>query len=262
MRILLFAGTTEGRRLVQNLSSLPVSIYVSTATEYGKECVEAGTNVEVMAGRMDEREISDFIQMHKIDIVVDATHPFARVVSENIRNACSAGKKEYVRCLREKQDMSVLEAENVVFKSSVKEAAEYLKGTAGKVFISTGSKELKLYTQIENYQDRCYARVLSTPEAVQESAEHGFKASHLIAMQGPFSKELNTAMLRATGARYFVTKESGKAGGFQEKAEAAEETGAVLVVITRPEESGISSKETLEYIKGQLFKGGSMEKSY
>ena len=50
-------------------------------------------------------------------------------------------------------------------------------------------------------------------------------------MQGPFSKELNLAMLRAVDARYFVTKESGKSGGFLEKVQAAEEAKAVLVVV-------------------------------
>ena len=60
------------------------------------------------------------------------------------------------------------------------------------------------------------------------------KEKHLIAMQGPFSKEMNVATIHQTGAKYFVTKESGKAGGFGEKVQAARETGAVLVAVGRP----------------------------
>lgn len=252
IRILLFSGTTEGRRLAESLKELPVYVYVSTATEYGKECTGTGENIETAAGRMDEADISRFLISHKIDLAVDATHPFARAVTENIQNACRTGGAEYIRCLREQQDMKDAETGNVIFKKSVAEAVEYLKEKEGRVLIATGSKELKLYTEIENYQERCCARVLSTREAVEESTLLGFRGRNLIAMQGPFSKELNTAMLRYTGAKYFVTKESGKAGGFLEKAEAAKETGAELIVITRPEESGAGLSETLQYIKQKI----------
>ena len=115
---------------------------------------------------------------------------------------------------------------------------------------------MKLYTEIGHYQERCCARVLSTKEAVEESSALGFTGPNLIAMQGPFSKEMNIAMLKAVGASYFVTKESGKAGGFVEKAEAARETGAVLVVIARPEETGISPQETLGLIRKKMESSG------
>lgn len=256
IRILLFSGTTEGRQLAESLKELSVYVYVSTATEYGRECTGTGDNIETATGRMDETAICHFLDVHKIDLAVDATHPFARMVTENIQNACKANRTEYIRCLREKQNIEALETDHVIFKKSVSDAVEYLKGKEGKILIATGSKELKLYTEIDDYQERCIARVLSTREAVEESTALGFKGRNLIAMQGPFSKELNIAMLRYTGARYFVTKESGKAGGFQEKAEAAKETGARLVVITRPEESGTSPAETLLYIRQKIRKKG------
>lgn len=248
IQILLFAGTTEGRQLVQELKELPVYVYVSTATEYGKECAETGGNIRTEAGRMDEAEMVRFIGKYKIDLVIDATHPFARVVTENIQNACEACNVEYIRCLREQQELDAEEYGHVVWKNSVEEAVEYLRQTEGKVLIATGSKELKLYTRIENYQARCCARVLSTKEAVEESTALGFKGRSLIAMQGPFSKEMNIAMLKYTSAKYFVTKESGKAGGFVEKAEAAKETGATLIVIARPAEDGISPRQTMQRI--------------
>ena len=91
----------------------------------------------------------------------------------------------------------------------------------GNILIATGSKELHLYTAIEDYRERCFARVLSTGPSVAESVRLGFEGSHLIAMQGPFSTEMNLALLRQTEAAYFVTKETGRAGGFHEKLEAA-----------------------------------------
>ena len=143
----------------------------------------------------------------------------------------------------------------MIVVDSVRQAVAYLKTMQGNILIATGSKELHLYTEIEGYKDRCFARVLSTPEAVEESAKLGFQGRHLIAMQGPFSREMNLALLRYTDAAYFVTKESGKAGGFAEKLEAARQAGSVLVVIGRPEESG----ETLERTKEILLEQVKME---
>ena len=118
--------------------------------------------------------------------------------------------------------------------------------------MSTGSKELGLYAELDDDQERFYARVLSVWESVKKSMELGFDGKHLIAMQGPFSKELNVAMLRQTEADYFVTKESGNTGGFEEKYEAAMETGTVLVVVGRPEEEGFGVEEVCQKIAGQL----------
>ncbi|KMZ55466.1 precorrin-6A reductase [Dorea sp. D27] len=245
-KILLFAGTTEGRELAEFLRGQGISAYVSTATEYGRECVGEGGSITVCAGRMDEGDIRTFIETHAIALAVDATHPFATVATENIRRACEACGTGYIRCLRERQQIEA--ADGMVWVDSVEDAVDYLKRKDGNIFISTGSKELRHYTEIPGYEDRCYARVLSTKEAVEESIGLGFRGRHLIAMQGPFSRELNVGMLQYAQAGYFVTKESGKAGGFEEKADAAKETGAVLVVIGRPPESGLNLEETKAYL--------------
>ena len=65
---------------------------------------------------------------------------------------------------------------------------EYLKGTEGPILAATGSKELAKYTALPDYRERVTARVLSTPEAVRESAALGFQGKNLICMQGPFGK--------------------------------------------------------------------------
>ena len=138
--------------------------------------------------------------------------------------------------------------------ASVEEAVEYLKKTGGNVLISTGSKELHLYTRIKDYKERCFARVLSTQEAVAEAVRLGFEGKHLIAMQGPYSEELNLAMLKHINAAYFVTKESGGAGGFEEKKKAAQKAGAELIVIARPKEEGKSLQEVKKLMEEFLAK--------
>ncbi len=283
--ILIFAGTTEGRLLAEYASGInkkdtggtgnamahPVRCFVCTATEYGKSILDNLPGAVICAGRMDSAGIQLFIEKNNIDLVIDATHPFAREVTANIKSACAAVNMKtnvnsiprkpavrYVRCLREQGERLVgnnirAAAEDVardgessaVWVDSVSQAVTYLKKTTGNILIATGSKELHLYTEIENYRQRCFARVLSTRDAVEKSMDLGFEGRHLIAMQGPFSVEMNLALLKQTEAVWFVTKESGASGGFEEKLEAARLAHAVPVIVGRPYETG----ESLETVK-------------
>ena len=205
---------------------------------------------------LNEEELKTFLTEKKIECVVDATHPFAKIVTENIVNACKETQTGYIRCLRETETSGedLAGQEQVRVFESVRAAAEFLRTTEGNILITTGSKELKEYTKIGNYLERCFARVLSTKAAVEESVRLGCEGKHLIAMQGPFSEEMNLALLHQTRARYFVTKESGKAGGFEEKLKAAKNAGAVLIVIGRPQEIGRSVQEVCHFIESSFVK--------
>ena len=55
---------------------------------------------------MNEEEIKTFLTEKKIDCVVDATHPFAKIVTENIVNACKETQTGYIRCLQEMETSS------------------------------------------------------------------------------------------------------------------------------------------------------------
>lgn len=236
-KILLFAGTTEGRNLAEFLEKNQIPTEVCVATQYGETLLEEGKYLHVHAGRLDETEMEQQIQKQQITLVIDATHPYAVIVSQNIRRACSRTGTEYIRLARKETDASwKQEMEDVIEVASVAEAAAFLAKKEGRIFAATGSKELSAYQVIPDYQDRVVARVLSTPEAVSECAMLGFSGKNLICMQGPFTEDLNVAMLRQAQASWMVTKESGKAGGFLEKLRAAKKAGAKLVVIKRPGE--------------------------
>ena len=164
---------------------------------------------------------------------MDATHPYAVIVTQNIYQACKAVEVLYVRVRRE---MQTCETPDSVYVKDTQAAVDYLKGETGNILITTGSKELHLYTQIPDYESRCTARVLPTPSVVEACTELGFTGKHLICMQGPFDLEMNLATLRYANADFLVTKASGKNGGYDEKCEAALAAGVHLVVIGRPRE--------------------------
>lgn len=156
-----------------------------------------------------------FLAADTFEVVIDGTHPYAQAVSENLRGACQARNLPLLRLLRRDQSR-----EGVVEVSTTEEAARFLNTVTGNVLLTTGSKELAAYGAVTD-QSRLYARVLSTEESVAQCRALGFEGRRLMAMQGPFSEELNLAMLREIHARWLVTKASGAAGGFQEKLAAA-----------------------------------------
>ncbi len=239
--LLIFAGTTEGRELAEFLARRGVGCHICVATEYGAQILERELlGHQVHQGRMDAGEMEQLIREEKIRLVVDATHPYASVVTGEIQTACLAAGCRYLRLLREKEAIK----DSCVFVDTVREAAEYLKGTRGNILAATGSKELKAYTVIPEYEKRVYARVLPSLEALESCRALGFSGRNVICMQGPFGEALNYGMLKQIQGRYLVTKESGKTGGFQEKLQAAKRAGAKLIVVGRPvQETGADKWE-------------------
>lgn len=229
-KAVVFAGTTEGYELCRFLSKHQVYVHGCTATGYGGRILEENDFLTVHAGRMEEKEMAEFFQKEKPDLVLDATHPYAALVTENIQKACQSAGIPCWRVLRDQGEKS----RSAVYVDNIDQAVEYLKGTKGNILLTTGSKELAAFTHLRDYKERLFARVLSLPSVLETCRTLGIEGKHLIGMQGPFSTELNAAMLRQFQCSYLVTKDSGDAGGFQEKIDAALSCGAVPVIIGRP----------------------------
>ncbi len=233
--ILIFSGTTEGRKLAETLTSQEISCTVCTATEYGGELMEQGAENErltVHTGRMDQTEMTGLMHRGKFLCVVDATHPFAVEASSQIRAAAGRNGLPYLRLSRR----TYAGTENVHIVNSMQEAAEFLRReTVGNILITTGSKELASFTRHFPNKDRLFARVLPLPESLEACKESGIRADRITAMQGPFSQEMNEVLMKQIRAEALLTKESGVEGGFREKLLAAKNCGVITVVLHNPE---------------------------
>lgn len=238
-KAIVFAGTTEGYELCRFLAEHQVQVLGCVATEYGTKSLSENSFLHVQAKRLSEEEMEALFEREKPELVLDATHPYAAEVTENIRRACEKTGISYIRVLREESGH-----QKAVYVESAEAAAEFLKTTEGNVLLTTGSKELKLFTSVPDFQKRLFARVLSLPSVIDTCRELGFEGKNLIAMQGPFSEEMNVAMLKQYECRYLVTKDSGKAGGFLEKMQAAVSCKVTPVIIGRPlNEQGMTLAE-------------------
>ncbi len=251
-RLLVFGGTAEGRELAAKLADLGFAVTVCVATDYGGGLMRGYGNIKLRVGRLAEPEMSAFIAQGAFEAVIDATHPYAAEASANIGRAA---EENGVACLRLVRPPAADGGGDVIYAASAEEAAGLLEGLPGNILLTTGSKDLEAFARLADYRERVWVRVLPRPESLEKCLALGFPPAHVICMQGPFSRELNAAILRQYDIKIMATKDAGAEGGFPEKAAAAAEAGAKLLLIRRPvHEEGLSLGDMLELFRREASK--------
>ncbi|OLA25778.1 MAG: precorrin-6X reductase [Faecalibacterium sp. CAG:82-related_59_9] len=226
MRAVVFSGTTEGRAFSKQLGALGADVLVSVATDLGAEEQGSAPGVTVRAGRLEPEEMTALLQ--GADLCIDATHPYAVEATKNIRAAGGRGGG-----------------------GNKHPPPGPPPPPGGGILLTTGAKELGAFSPIA--PERCYPRVLPTQEGIAACEAAGVPHRNIIAMQGPFSRALNEALIQQFEIRWLVTKDGGAAGGFAEKVQAAQSTGAQLVVLRRPPEQGQTAQEILNLCKEKML---------
>lgn len=234
MRVLVFGGTTEGRLLADELVRRGLEVTVSVATPLGAEELSRCSGLEIWVGRKDAQELEQAVK--SFDRCIDATHPYAVLASANIRTACQRAGVPLDRLARPESL-----AEGVVEVNSCAQAAEFLAGQEGNILLTTGSKELAAFGGL--FQERLYVRVLPCHESLAACEALDIPHRNILALQGPFGQKMNEAMLEQYHIRWLVTKDGGAAGGFPEKLAAAQKLGVAVVLVKRPEDSGMTLEE-------------------
>lgn len=243
MRLLIFGGTTEGRVLADQASALGAEVTVSVATESGAEELAGVDGIQVLAGRLGRSGMEALLP--GFDLCVDATHPYAKMATAAIQEACGAVGTPRLRLLR-----PASRVEGVICVPSCGAAAEFLADRPGNILLTTGSKELSAFGGLE--KNRLYVRVLPTHAGLSACERLGVPHSHILALQGPFSQKLNEAMIEQYRIAWLVTKDGGQAGGFGAKLAAGERTGAKVVLVERPPDAGEDLEEILERIRERM----------
>lgn len=240
-KVLIYAGTTEGRKLAEQLSAAGIPCVCCVATQYGsmvmREDEKLSPLIDVRQGRLEAPDMAAFEGSGEFFAVVDATHPFAAQVTANILQSEQILRNRGIQIpfFRLERDTDSGLTKNCALYDSVHDCAAALEGTEGKILLTTGSKELPAFCMNPSLRERLVARVLPGTESVQQCYRAGLTGAQIIAMQGPFSKEMNTAIFHQYNIRQLVTKESGKAGGMQDKISAALENGIHCHVIRKPD---------------------------
>ncbi len=230
--ILVLSGTEEGKEIVKRLHEEGLSLLTTVATEYGKKMFEQlGLEAVCLQGRLDVDGFSRLIREKGIDTVVDATHPYAIEVSRNAMDACKITNTRYLRF--ERQEIEIPNHPLIHKVKSMSEAVDISKMLGKKIFLTTGISSVAKFIVLKNEKE-LYVRILPVPEHIAQCLDMGIPPTHIIAMHGPFSEDLNRAMFRQYHINTMVTKDSGEVGGVLEKIHAALKEGIDTIVIERP----------------------------
>ena len=237
--IWIIGGTSEARELIDRLADLDNNI-VTVATEAG---IEFTNTDRLFVGRLNKKEMIEFVKNHNICMIVDLSHPYANMVSENAKQASEELGIKYLRYIRKK----VATEYGDIYLHSYEECYEYIANLSGTIFFTTGSKNIGDFEKIKG-NNRFIYRVLPALESIEICREHSLKLKDIIAILGPFSVDYNMIMFREYGVDYVIMKDSGEEGGTLNKIKACKKLGIESIIIGRKTEDGFHSLDSIEEI--------------
>lgn len=230
--VLVFGGTSDARFICQILDEHRISYTLSVATAVG-ESLAGNIGGQIRVGRIDADEIADLLASQAMRWVIDASHPYAEILSSNIASAC---KKMGVMLSRyqRRSELNDLDHPQLHKVANLQAACIVANQFGPRVLLTTGSKELAAYQQ--GLPDKTLlVRVLPTQEVIAECEALGLGVDNIIALRGPFSAEFNAALYDFCQPDVVITKESGAEGGYLDKVNPALARGIPCVVVTRPQ---------------------------
>ena len=241
--MLVIAGTTESKMVIEQLLKEGKQVVATTATALGTE-VLLEYPIEIKEGRRTEQQFIELFKEEAPAYVVDASHPFAVVVTETVKKACERLKISYRRVERE---VISYDYDNIIWVEHTDEAIAYLNKMEknGNILLTTGSNTLNTYVeQVIDGKQRIYARVLDHEYSHNACKGIEIGEGHIIYQNPPFSKEETYQLLKQYDCQVLVTKDSGKAGGVEEKVEACKELNLPVIMIKRPPEKTDSNESS------------------
>ena len=176
-KILILAGTTEGRILSDKLEKTGIKHIVSVASEYGETMMGEADFRTVRIGKLDENAMKLYLEEEGFsdgDFLVDATHPYAKEVTENARNVAEKMGLNYLRAAREKVDIP--DSDRISVYENVEQCAKALKNVKEPILITTGSNKIETYAETlsaEALKDT-YLRVIPSLESIEKCKNAGF----------------------------------------------------------------------------------------
>lgn len=227
--IWVIGGTKDSRDFLEKIVNSTTDIIVTTATEYGGKLLE-NLSLKVVCKKLTYPMMLDFVKSEGIDKIIDLSHPYAMEVSQNALNVSKEMEIEYFRF--EREEIFLLPQKYSEF-DNIEELIKYVEGVEGNILVTLGSNNIPHFSQLKNLNN-CYFRILPKWDMVKRCEDVGILPKNIIAIQGPFSKNMNKVMIEQYNIKYLITKQAGDTGGEREKIESADEMGVEVIFLTRP----------------------------
>ena len=218
--ILVFGGTTEGRKAVRVLEEAGSPFYYSTKT--GGQAVEMHHGI-FRSGAMDRKQMVSFCQDKGIRLIIDAAHPFAVQLHAAVAAVGAELSLPVVRFDRiyPQRDPGLIWIDDYSQLPPVK----------GTLLATTGVQSIAKLKPFESPQLRIVYRILDRNSSRKLAEQQGADKSQISYYEEDADEREVLARLRPD---YVLMKESGLTGGFVEKCKAAKALGINVIVIRRP----------------------------
>lgn len=231
--VLVIAGTTESRKVIEDQLSQGRKVLATVATDLGADMLSEYP-VDVHIGRLDEDGFLTLFSEHPVEKIIDASHPFAEIVTETVRKAARQAGIPYERAQRPEISYDY---DRIHLVKDAAEAIDLLNTMEGNVLLTTGVNTAALYEEgVSDAKRRVYIRVLDNASSLSGCEKAGYPADHVFGEMPPFTVADNLRLIRATDAAVLVSKDSGKSGGVDIKVEACRQAGIPMILIRRPTE--------------------------
>jgi len=234
-RVLMLGGTIEARQLAGALARrTDVDVTLSLA---GRTAHPAAQPVPVRTGGFGGDDgLAGYLGDERIDLLIDATHPYAARISAN---AVRAARRTGVRLLAlRRPPWRPVAGDRWIAVADIEEAVRALEPVPRRVFLALGRKEIGAFTQAP--QHRYLIRSVD-PVETKLAVPH---ASYLVD-RGPFSESEERALLAAHDIEFVVAKNSGGTASYG-KIAAARALGASVVLLDRPLLPAVEAVETVD----------------
>ena len=214
--ILVFGGTTEGRKAVEVLEEGGSPYYYSTKTGEQDLTLHHGQRID---GALDAEAMQNFCREHDIRLMVDAAHPFAVQLHQTIAEVSDALKIPAIRYERifPERDASL------EWIDSYDQVPHDIK----TLLATTGVQSISKLKPLEAAGVKVYYRILNRESSIALAQKQGARMEQLCYFEDPKNVPVE--------ADAILLKESGLSGGFQEKVDAAKAKGMRILVLKRPE---------------------------
>ncbi|MEM1370709.1 MAG: cobalt-precorrin-6A reductase [Pseudomonadota bacterium] len=224
MRILLLGGSSEASALARELAKLSIETVFSYA---GRTAEPIAQPVPVRIGGFGGvAGLRAYLAKHRIDRVVDATHPFAAGMSRNAVNACSAAGVALLALERPPWSQQPGDRWRSVPDNAA--AAVDLPTTPARIFLAIGRQGLSEFAHRSEHH-----YLLRVVDPWPHDRPPPFQSCTIIVSRGPFSRQTDATLMQTHGINWVVSKNAGgpMAGA---KIEAARELGLPVTMIARP----------------------------
>lgn len=240
--ILVLAGTKDGREIIRILKDNNKDVMASVVTKYGFKLLQK-MDIRVIQKKLRQKDMEELIKANDIETIIDSTHPFAAEVSKNAINACQKRKINYIRFERKKLDYKSLDCK---FKKSGKnklliEARDFTEAAEksreyNNILLTIGSKNIATFiNNLDKWQQKLVVRILPDTNFISRARKLGITPDKIIAIQGPFSEQMNRVILEDYNIDLLVSKASGRTGGLETKLAAAFSLKIPVIIIKRPD---------------------------